>query len=116
MRGWPAPGAASTGASSPRPEGRATISSSSRNRSATLTTPATDGGSIEADRVLLSVSDQGIGFDEKYLERIFQPFQRLHGREEYEGNGTALATCRKTLARLIGPTWASRWGWSIPTS
>jgi PAS domain S-box-containing protein len=41
------------------------------------------------------VQDAGIGFDEKYLDRIFAPFQRLHGRNEFEGTGMGLAICRK---------------------
>ncbi|MEO5951711.1 MAG: ATP-binding protein [Chloroflexia bacterium] len=41
------------------------------------------------------VQDEGIGFDEKYLDRIFAPFQRLHGRNEFEGTGMGLAICRK---------------------
>jgi PAS domain S-box-containing protein len=50
----------------------------------------------------LFVEDQGIGFDEKYLDRIFQPFQRLHGRLEYEGSGMGLAICRKIVERHNG--------------
>jgi len=48
------------------------------------------------------VEDNGIGFDEKYLDRIFQPFQRLHGRDEYEGCGIGLTTCRKIVERHQG--------------
>jgi PAS domain S-box-containing protein len=55
-----------------------------------------------AEQCELTIQDNGIGFDEKYLEKIFAVFQRLHGRNEYEGTGVGLAVCRRITDRHGG--------------
>jgi signal transduction histidine kinase len=56
-----------------------------------------DPETIRADSCLIFVEDNGIGFDEKYQERIFSPFQRLHHRDRFGGTGIGLAICRKIV-------------------
>jgi signal transduction histidine kinase len=51
---------------------------------------------------LIRVQDNGIGFEEKFRERIFEVFQRLHNRSEYEGSGIGLSLCRKIAQRHGG--------------
>ncbi|MEE9144417.1 MAG: ATP-binding protein, partial [Candidatus Binatia bacterium] len=61
-----------------------------------------DGDSEVDELCQITIADNGIGFDEKYLDRIFNLFQRLHGRSNFEGSGMGLAVCRKIAERHGG--------------
>lgn len=55
---------------------------------------------------IITVQDNGIGFDPKYAKDIFAPFKRLHGQESYSGTGIGLAICSRIVERHGGRIWA----------
>jgi signal transduction histidine kinase len=65
-------------------------------------TPRFAGEAVPSDRCVITVEDNGIGFDEKHAERIFAAFERLHGRSAYEGTGIGLSIARKIAWRHGG--------------
>jgi len=63
-------------------------------------------GERHGDRIVLRVRDEGCGFDMRYADKLFEPFQRLHGLEQAAGNGIGLAIVRCIAERHGGRVWA----------
>lgn len=72
-----------------------------------IATPSIEIGGQETETsCILWVRDNGIGFDMRYHDRIYDIFQRLHRTEDYPGTGIGLALVRKVMQRMGGRTWA----------
>ena len=58
-------------------------------------------------KTVYCIEDNGVGFDMRYVEKLFTPFQRLHSSDEFDGNGIGLATAERVIKRHGGKIWAT---------
>jgi light-regulated signal transduction histidine kinase (bacteriophytochrome) len=82
------------------------ISNSIKYSKGTATTIIEIGSEINENEIIYSIKDNGVGFDMRYADKLFEVFQRLHSAEDFEGTGVGLALVQRIILKHGGRVWA----------